>query len=62
VVVGLAGSEAHLSRYLAEFDFRHGQRSALGVDDFSRTIAALSGVTGKRLTYSQGTTGTKGAV
>jgi hypothetical protein len=47
-------SEAHLSRYLAEFDFRHGQRSALGVDDFSRTIAALHGVSGKRLTYSKG--------
>lgn len=47
-------SEAHLSRYLAEFDFRHSHRSALGVDDFARTIAVLAGVAGKRLTYSQG--------
>ena len=29
-------SEAHLHRYLAEFDFRYNQRSALGVDDTER--------------------------
>jgi hypothetical protein len=27
-------SEAHLHRYTAEFDFRHNNRIALGVDDF----------------------------
>lgn len=44
-------SEAHLHRYLAEFDFRYNQRSALGVDDNARADAALKGSTGKRLTY-----------
>lgn len=41
----------HLKRYLAEFDFRYNERTALGVDDMSRTIAALKGIQGKRLTY-----------
>ncbi len=44
-------SEAHLHRYLAEFDFRYNLRSALGVDDTTRTNEALKGSTGKRLTY-----------
>jgi len=44
-------SEAHLSRYLAEFDFRYNNRTALGVDDTMRTDEALKGSTGKRLTY-----------
>jgi transposase-like protein len=44
-------SEAHMHRYLAEFDFRYSTRSALGVDDTDRTNAALKGSTGKRLTY-----------
>jgi transposase-like protein len=44
-------SEKHLHRYLAEFDFRYNNRSALGVDDVSRTMRALSGIVGKRLTY-----------
>jgi transposase-like protein len=44
-------SEAHLSRYLAEFDFRHGERSALGVNDSERATKALAGIVGKRLTY-----------
>ena len=44
-------SEAHLSRYLAEFDFRYSNRSALGVGDVARTDEALRGSTGKRLTY-----------
>jgi len=44
-------SEAHLHRYLAEFDFRYNNRSALGVDDTARTNEALKGSTGKRLTY-----------
>ncbi|MFZ1991491.1 MAG: IS1595 family transposase, partial [Alphaproteobacteria bacterium] len=44
-------SEAHLHRYLAEFDFRYSNREALGVNDVSRTERALQGVKGKRLTY-----------
>ena len=44
-------SEAHLSRYLAEFDFRYSNRSGLGIDDAMRTNEALRGSTGKRLTY-----------
>jgi hypothetical protein len=44
-------SEAHLHRYLAEFDFRHNNRMALGVDDSERADRALRGVAGKRLTY-----------
>jgi transposase-like protein len=44
-------SEAHLHRYLAEFDFRYSNRVALGVDDVARTQRALEGVRGKRLTY-----------
>jgi hypothetical protein len=45
--------ERHLPRYLAEFDFRHNARIALGVDDDARTLKALKGITGKRLTYQQ---------
>jgi transposase-like protein len=44
-------SEAHLHRYLAEFDFRYNNRTALGVSDTQRTDEALKGSTGKRLTY-----------
>jgi transposase-like protein len=44
-------SEHHLHRYLAEFDFRHNNRMALGIDDKERTDRALHGVVGKRLTY-----------
>lgn len=43
--------EQHLHRYLAEFDFRYNNRVALGVDDSTRTIKALSGARGKRLMY-----------
>ena len=46
-------SEKHLHRYLAEYDFRYNHRTALGVDDVSRTIAAVKGGAGKRLTYRQ---------
>jgi transposase-like protein len=45
-------SQAHLHRYTAEFDFRHNNRIALGVDDFARADKALLGVKGKRLTYA----------
>lgn len=44
-------SEAHLQRYLHEFDFRFSNRVALGVDDGQRTNAALKQIGGKRLTY-----------
>jgi transposase-like protein len=44
-------SEKHLHRYLAEFDFRYNNRTALGVDDSERTGNALKGISGKRLTY-----------
>lgn len=43
--------EKHLHRYLAEFDFRHNTRTALGVDDETRCNLAIKGVEGKRLTY-----------
>ena len=44
-------SGKHLHRYLAEFDFRYSNRSALGVEDSERAQRALEGVKGKRLTY-----------
>lgn len=44
-------SEKHLHRYLAEFDFRYNNRSATGVNDSERVWNALSGISGKRLTY-----------
>ncbi len=43
--------EQHLHRYLAEFDFRYTNRIANGVDDKGRSVLALAGITGKRLTY-----------
>ena len=46
-------SEAHLNRYLAEFDFRYSLRSGLGVSDAMRADEAVRGVVGKRLMYSQ---------
>ena len=46
-------SEAHLHRYLAEFDFRYSNRSGLGVEDTERAAKALKGVAGKRLMYRQ---------
>lgn len=44
-------AEKHLHRYLAEFEFRHNRRVALGVNDISRADRILDGVIGKRLTY-----------
>jgi transposase-like protein len=46
-------SERHLPRYLAEFDFRYNNRVALECDDNMRTVRALKGISGKRLTYQQ---------
>lgn len=44
-------AEKHLHRYLAEFDFRHNRRVALGVNDEARADRILINVVGKRLTY-----------
>ncbi len=44
-------SEAHLHRYLAEFDFRYSNREKLGVNDVARASRALAGAKGRRLTY-----------
>lgn len=46
-------SEAHLSRYLSEFDFRYSNREGLGISDTDRAAEAVRGVVGKRLTYHQ---------
>jgi transposase-like protein len=46
-------AEKHLHRYLAEFDFRYNMRASLGYNDTDRTIAAVRGGEGKRLTYHQ---------
>jgi hypothetical protein len=46
-------SEKHLHRYLAEFDFRYNNRSALGVEDQERMKRTLGKSVGKRLTYHQ---------
>jgi transposase-like protein len=43
--------EKHLHRYLAEFDFRHNNRIALGVNDGMRAETLAAGIVGKRLTY-----------
>ena len=43
--------EKHLHRYLAEYDFRYNYRASLGYNDTDRTIAAVRGGEGKRLTY-----------
>ena len=44
--------DKHLHRYLAEFDFRYSNRAANGIDDSERSVEALRGIVGKRLTYS----------
>lgn len=44
-------SKKHLHRYLAEFDFRYSNRSALGCEDQERAMRAVIGGVGKRLTY-----------
>jgi transposase-like protein len=45
--------EQHLHRYLAEFDFRYTNREATGCNDTDRSVAALAGIVGKRLTYAR---------
>ena len=44
-------SEAHLHRYLTEFDFRHSHREKLGVDDARCASLALKGTKGRGLTH-----------
>jgi transposase-like protein len=44
-------SEAHLHRYLYEFDFRYSKREKLGFNDVARASVALKGAKGRRLTY-----------
>lgn len=46
-------SEAHLHRYLAEFDFRYNNRSRLGCEDAERADRAIKGAVGRRLTYRE---------
>ena len=41
-------SKEHLPRYLAEFDFRYNRRK---ITDHERTVSAIAGFEGKRLTY-----------
>ena len=43
--------EKHLHRYLAEFDFRYSNRSALGIEDAERVAKIVEGAKGKRLQY-----------
>lgn len=45
--------EAHLHRYLAEFDFRYNRRAKLGISDGERAADAVRGAEGKRLMYRQ---------
>ena len=45
--------ENHLHRYLAEYDFRYTYRIANGYDDGLRSVQALQGIRGKRLTYAR---------
>ena len=61
-VPSCSGGAEHLKRYVAEFDFRYNNRVALGVDDFERTMTALLGAKGKRLTYKPATGHGEGAV
>lgn len=44
-------SEAHLHRYVAEFDFRYNNRTRLGVEDAERAEILVRGAAGKRLMY-----------
>jgi len=50
--------EKHLHRYLAEFDYRYSTRK---IEDAERATKALSGITGRRLTYRRFGEGTESA-
>ena len=45
-------AEGHLHRYLAEYEFRYSYREANGYNDGDRSLAAIRGIVGKRLTYA----------
>ena len=45
--------EAHLYRYLAEFEFRYNRRIALGWTDRERADDLIRSTEGKRLTHVQ---------
>ena len=45
--------EAHLHRYLNEFDFRYNCRAALKISARERAEDAIRGAIGKRLMYQQ---------
>lgn len=47
-------SEAHLPRYLAEFEFRYNNLARDGISDAERTRRAILGGEGKRLMYATG--------
>ena len=44
-------AEKQLHRYLNEFDFRHNNRIAVGVNDTMRAEKLAAGIKDKRLTY-----------
>lgn len=44
-------AEKHLHRYLAEYEFRYSHRESTGANDADRSVRALEGIMGKRLTY-----------
>jgi transposase-like protein len=48
-----AVSEAHLHRYLNEFDYRYNTRERLGVNDKTRAGLAVRNAKGRRLTYER---------
>lgn len=54
-------SEAHLGRYLVEFDFRYNNRAGLGMGDAQRTCLIMKGAEGKRLTYRRAGGGEAGS-
>jgi len=45
-------AKKHLHRYVAEFNFRYTNRSAIGVEDTERADLMLRGAIGKRLKYA----------
>ena len=54
-------AEHHLHRYLAEFEFRYNTRTANGFDDRARSVEAMKGIVGKRLTYARPDINARGA-
>jgi transposase-like protein len=46
-------AKKHLHRYLAEFDFRYSNRETVGFNDADRSVEAIKGIVGKRLTYAR---------